>query len=97
MTKSSVVDNETGKSIDSTVRTSTGTFFARGQDPVLAAVEKRIAQVSVSQNRNSTMTWLQGVLLQFPRMLFWDAHASVIASHSSFLLDLRNGAKGRDP
>ncbi|KAL3132857.1 hypothetical protein ABBQ38_006782 [Trebouxia sp. C0009 RCD-2024] len=46
MTKSSVVDNETGKSIDSTVRTSTGTFFARGQDPVLAAVEKRIAQVS---------------------------------------------------
>lgn len=45
MTKSSVVDNETGKSMDSTVRTSTGTFFARGQDEVLAAVEKRIAQV----------------------------------------------------
>ena len=46
MTKSSVVDNETGKSMDSTVRTSTGTFFGRGQDAVLAAVEKRIAQVS---------------------------------------------------
>lgn len=45
MTKSSVVDNETGKSMDSTVRTSTGTFFGRGQDEVLAAVEKRIAQV----------------------------------------------------
>lgn len=45
MTKSSVVDNETGKSMDSTVRTSTGTFFARGQDEVLTAVEKRIAQV----------------------------------------------------
>lgn len=45
MTKSSVVDNETGKSMDSTVRTSTGTFFARGQDEVLANVEKRIAQV----------------------------------------------------
>ncbi len=29
MVKSTVVDNETGKSIDSTVRTSTGTFFAR--------------------------------------------------------------------
>ena len=47
MTKSSVVDNETGKSMDSTVRTSTGTFFGRGQDEVLAAVEKRIAQVRV--------------------------------------------------
>lgn len=46
MTKSSVVDNQTGKSMDSTVRTSTGTFFARGQDEVLASVEKRIAQVS---------------------------------------------------
>ena len=29
MVKSTVVDNETGKSIDSTVRTSTGTFFPR--------------------------------------------------------------------
>ena len=48
MTKSSVVDNQTGKSMDSTVRTSTGTFFARGQDEVLASVEKRIAQVRVS-------------------------------------------------
>ena len=46
MTKSSVVDNETGKSMDSLVRTSTGTFFARGQTAVLKALEKRIAQVS---------------------------------------------------
>ena len=51
MTKSSVVDNETGKSMDSTVRTSTGTFFGRGQDAVLAAVEKRIAQVSTHWHR----------------------------------------------
>ncbi len=51
MTKSSVVDNETGKSMDSTVRTSTGTFFARGQDEVLAAVEKRIAQVCTCKHR----------------------------------------------
>ena len=29
MVKSTVVDNDTGKSIDSTVRTSTGTFFGR--------------------------------------------------------------------
>ena len=45
MTKSTVVDNETGKSVDSTVRTSTGTFFAREQDAVIAAVEKRISMV----------------------------------------------------
>ena len=46
MTKSSVVDSQTGKSMDSTVRTSTGTFFARGQDEVLEAIERRIAQVT---------------------------------------------------
>ena len=45
MTKSTVVDNETGKSVDSQVRTSTGTFFARGQDEVIAAVEKRLSLV----------------------------------------------------
>ena len=68
MTKSSVVDNETGKSIDSTVRTSTGTFFARGQDPVLAAVEKRIAQVNAFNNCNRMTIWLQGVSLQLPHI-----------------------------
>lgn len=45
MTKSTVVDNDTGKSVDSTVRTSTGTFFARGQDDIIARVEKRISLV----------------------------------------------------
>ena len=63
MTKSSVVDNETGKSIDSTVRTSTGTFFARGQNPVLAAVEKRIAQVGASQTFTHTSTPAWGSLV----------------------------------
>ncbi|KAK9805139.1 hypothetical protein WJX72_001482 [[Myrmecia] bisecta] len=46
MTKSTVVDNVTGKSVDSTVRTSTGTFFGRGQDEVIDRIEKRIAHVS---------------------------------------------------
>lgn len=46
MTKSTVVDNDTGKSVDSTVRTSTGTFFGRGQDEIIAAVEKRVSLVS---------------------------------------------------
>ncbi|KAK9818424.1 hypothetical protein WJX72_012505 [[Myrmecia] bisecta] len=46
MTKSTVVDSVTGKSIDSTVRTSTGTFFGRSQDSVIDTIEKRIAHVS---------------------------------------------------
>lgn len=34
MTKSTVVDSKTGGSIDSEVRTSTGSFYSRGQDEV---------------------------------------------------------------
>ena len=37
MTKSTVVDNDTGKSVDSQVRTSTGTFYSRGEDEVRAS------------------------------------------------------------
>ncbi|PWA74967.1 2-oxoglutarate (2OG) and Fe(II)-dependent oxygenase superfamily protein [Artemisia annua] len=43
MEKSTVVDNDTGKSKDSRVRTSSGTFLARGVDETVAAIEKRIA------------------------------------------------------
>ena len=41
--KSSVVDNDSGKSVDSDIRTSSGMFFRRGQDDVIARVEERIA------------------------------------------------------
>ncbi|PHT65121.1 hypothetical protein T459_29546 [Capsicum annuum] len=41
--KSSVVDSSTGKSMDSRVRTSSGTFLARGRDKVIRDIEKRIA------------------------------------------------------
>ena len=41
MTKSTVVDNDTGKSVDSTVRTSTGTFYGRGEDEVGLPVPPR--------------------------------------------------------
>ena len=34
--------------MDSTVRTSTGTFFARAQDDVIDGIERRIALVSLS-------------------------------------------------
>ncbi|CAN4083485.1 unnamed protein product [Withania somnifera] len=43
MQKSSVVDSTTGKSMDSRVRTSSGTFLARGRDKVIRDIEKRIA------------------------------------------------------
>ncbi|PHT56446.1 Prolyl 4-hydroxylase 5 [Capsicum baccatum] len=43
MQKSSVVDSSTGKSMDSRVRTSSGTFLARGRDKVIRDIEKRLA------------------------------------------------------
>ncbi|KAI4330385.1 hypothetical protein MLD38_028677 [Melastoma candidum] len=43
MQKSTVVDSATGKSKDSRVRTSSGTFLPRGRDKVIRAIEKRIA------------------------------------------------------
>eukprot|EP00884_Botryococcus_braunii_P014162 jgi/Botrbrau1/22747/Bobra.0132s0080.1 len=43
MMNSTVVDNETGKSIASTVRTSTGTFFGPHEDSVIQGIEERIA------------------------------------------------------
>jgi hypothetical protein len=46
MVKSTVVDNETGKSIDSTVRTSTGTFFGREVGPFFTKAETLYLGVS---------------------------------------------------
>ncbi|XP_050229923.1 probable prolyl 4-hydroxylase 10 [Mercurialis annua] len=43
MQKSTVVDNETGKSKDSRVRTSSGTFLQRGRDKKIREIEQRIA------------------------------------------------------
>lgn len=43
MQKSTVVDSDTGKSKDSRVRTSSGTFLPRGRDKIVRDVEKRIA------------------------------------------------------
>ncbi|KAG6435311.1 hypothetical protein SASPL_100181 [Salvia splendens] len=40
-------DSETGKSVDSSVRTSYGMFFKRGQDKVIRAIEKRIADYTL--------------------------------------------------
>ncbi|XP_074308458.1 putative prolyl 4-hydroxylase 10 [Silene latifolia] len=43
MEKSTVVDEKTGKSRDSRVRTSSGTFLPRGRDKIIRNIEKRIA------------------------------------------------------
>ncbi|XP_031262683.1 probable prolyl 4-hydroxylase 10 [Pistacia vera] len=43
MQKSTVVDSATGKSTDSRVRTSSGTFLARGRDKIIRDIEKRIS------------------------------------------------------
>ncbi|GAV62198.1 2OG-FeII_Oxy domain-containing protein [Cephalotus follicularis] len=43
MQKSTVVDSETGKSRDSRVRTSSGTFLARGRDKIIRDIENKIA------------------------------------------------------
>ncbi|KAF8019679.1 hypothetical protein BT93_G0388 [Corymbia citriodora subsp. variegata] len=43
ISKSTVVDGATGKSKDSGVRTSMGMFLSRGQDKIVRAIEKRIA------------------------------------------------------
>ncbi|KAG7623032.1 Oxoglutarate/iron-dependent dioxygenase [Arabidopsis suecica] len=43
MMKSKVVDVKTGKSIDSRVRTSSGTFLNRGHDEIVEEIENRIS------------------------------------------------------
>ena len=43
MHEANVVDKQTGKSVTSGVRTSTGHFISRGQDPIVQRIEERIA------------------------------------------------------
>lgn len=47
LTKSSVVDTDTGKPMDSEVRTSTGTFYQRGHDEVITRIEERVAAATM--------------------------------------------------
>eukprot|EP00246_Nothoceros_aenigmaticus_P000755 TRINITY_DN10982_c0_g2_i1.p1 TRINITY_DN10982_c0_g2~~TRINITY_DN10982_c0_g2_i1.p1 ORF type:complete len:297 (+),score=31.27 TRINITY_DN10982_c0_g2_i1:547-1437(+) len=44
MVKSTVVDSATGRSKDSRVRTSSGTFLGRGQDEIITRIEKRLSE-----------------------------------------------------
>jgi prolyl 4-hydroxylase len=44
LSRSDVVDTDTGKEVESKVRTSKGTFLSRGQDKVIKDIEDRIAR-----------------------------------------------------
>eukprot|EP00892_Ulva_mutabilis_P008292 jgi/Ulvmu1/5835/UM025_0093.1 len=52
MRNSTVANSQTGQSMASEVRTSTGTFLAKGRDAIVAAVEKRVAQASMIPEEN---------------------------------------------
>mmetsp|Transcript_36236 Transcript_36236/g.107015 ORF Transcript_36236/g.107015 Transcript_36236/m.107015 type:complete len:183 (+) Transcript_36236:202-750(+) len=52
MKKSEVANPVTGKSEDSTARTSTGTYFSMGEDDVISRIENRVAQVSMIPKEN---------------------------------------------
>lgn len=47
MTQAKVADNKTGKSFSSELRTSTGTFLSMEHDPIVAAIEERVSQVTM--------------------------------------------------
>ena len=52
LVKSTVVDSDTGGSVDSEVRTSSGTFLRHGQDDIVANIEERIATVTMLPDEN---------------------------------------------
>ena len=68
MVKSTVVDNDTGKSIDSTVRTSTGTFFGREVRPYsfLSVAAARSPSCRASEQCIDSMSsrWLKSSLAE---------------------------------
>ncbi len=42
-----VADSESGEAKESSVRTSTGTFYNKGADDIIKRIEKRVAQVTM--------------------------------------------------
>eukprot|EP00884_Botryococcus_braunii_P007218 jgi/Botrbrau1/16498/Bobra.0142s0092.1 len=52
LSKSHVVDSDTGKEVPSTVRTSSGTFLVRSQDEVVKRLEDRIAKYTAIPAEN---------------------------------------------
>lgn len=52
LAKSTVVDNESGQSVDSDVRTSSGMFLNKHHDEVVARIEKRISHITMIPEEN---------------------------------------------
>jgi prolyl 4-hydroxylase len=52
LVKSTVVDSKTGGSVDSDVRTSSGTFLRYAQDDIVSRIEERIAHVTMLPYEN---------------------------------------------
>ena len=87
MAKSTVVDVSTGKSVDSQIRTSFGTFLRRGQDEVVEDVERRIAEWSMVPAEHG-----EGVqILRYDRGQKYEAHYDFF--HDSFNADPSKGGQ----
>jgi prolyl 4-hydroxylase len=52
MTRSTVVDNDSGGSVLHDIRTSSGTFLATDQDAVIADIQRRVAEFSMIPHEN---------------------------------------------
>ncbi|KAH1058688.1 hypothetical protein AAZX31_02G042000 [Glycine max] len=85
MRKSTVIESETGMSIESRVRTSSGTFLARGRDKIVRNIENRIADFTFIPVDN-------GEELQ---VLHYQVGEKYVPHHDYFMDDI-NTANGGD-
>jgi prolyl 4-hydroxylase len=87
MAKSTVVDSATGKSVDSQIRTSSGTFLRRSHDEVVADVERRIAEFSMVPEEHG-----EGVqILRYEKGQKYEAHYDYF--HDKFNADPAKGGQ----
>ncbi len=87
MAKSTVVDSATGKSVDSQIRTSSGTFLRRNHDEVVSDVERRIAEFSMVPVENG-----EGVqILRYEKGQKYEAHYDYF--HDRFNADPAKGGQ----
>ena len=87
MAKSTVVDSATGKSVDSQIRTSSGTFLRRSHDAVVQDVERRIAEFSMVPEEHG-----EGVqILRYETGQKYEAHYDYF--HDKFNADPAKGGQ----
>ena len=73
MVKSTVVDNQSGKSVSSNIRTSSGTFLTRQQDATISKIESKIAEAS--QVPEGEPNWCYQLFAQRTRLLGLGSYA----------------------